>query len=87
MPQNFSSGGRLAVVLRQCQWELDDVAFRLPRNHTVTNPVTEQECKNLADAIEEMAHLLRTVDLGGDVIGIDGAPSAAPRTAESDEGN
>ncbi|MFC7343218.1 hypothetical protein [Saccharopolyspora griseoalba] len=44
----------LAVVLREAQWELDRVAFRLPRNE-----VSRAERHRLAGRLAELAELLR----------------------------
>jgi hypothetical protein len=43
-----------AVVLREAQWELDRVAFRLPRNE-----VSRVERHRLAGRLVELAELLR----------------------------
>lgn len=43
-----------AVVLREAQWELDRVAFRLPRGE-----VSRTERRRLADALIELAEQLR----------------------------
>ncbi|MDI2032564.1 hypothetical protein QFW96_28350 [Saccharopolyspora sp. TS4A08] len=43
-----------AVVLREAQWELDRVAFRLPRGE-----VSRAERHRLADALIELAEVLR----------------------------
>ena len=43
-----------AVVLREAQWELDRVAFRLPRGE-----VSRSERHKLADALAELAEVLR----------------------------
>lgn len=47
-PANF------AVVLRETQWELDQVAFRLPRGE-----VSRTERRRLADVLTELAEQLR----------------------------
>lgn len=87
MSQQISAGGRLAIVLRQCQWDLDAIAFKLPRNQNLTDPVTEQDCKNLADQLEELAGLLRSASFGADVVDIGHAPSATRTTHEIEEGD
>lgn len=46
---------RFAVVLREAQWELDRIAFLLPRDEV---SATEREA--LADTLVELAELLRT---------------------------
>ncbi|SFS54252.1 hypothetical protein SAMN05660874_01664 [Saccharopolyspora flava] len=45
---------KFAVVLREAQWELDRVAFRLPRGE-----VSRAERHRLADALIELADVLR----------------------------
>ena len=45
---------RVAVVLREAQWELDRIAFRLPRGE-----VTAAERAEPADTLVELAGLLR----------------------------
>ena len=46
-----------AVVLREAQWELDRVAFRLPRGE-----VSRSERRRLADVLTELADHLRDYD-------------------------
>lgn len=52
-----SDAARLAIVLRQTQWELDRVAFNLPEGR-----VTQHEREQLADALVTLAGLLRSAD-------------------------
>ena len=47
----------VAVVLREAQWELDRVAFRLPRGE-----VSRDERHRLADTLAELAEVLREYD-------------------------
>lgn len=49
-----SRGARLGVVLRQAQWEIDQIAFRMPRGE-----VSAEECYELAHGLEEVARELR----------------------------
>lgn len=49
----MSPDARLAVVLRQLQWDLDSVAYRLPRGE-----VTVEERQKLSEQIRELASLL-----------------------------
>lgn len=77
--------GRLAVVLRAVQWELDDVAFALPRG------VSAQRCRHVANGLVELAEALRSY-AGGEVIELsasaEGGPVGAsdPAPGEADAG-
>jgi hypothetical protein len=54
----------LSVVLRQTQWALDDVAYRLPSGRMST-----ERCEELAVILEQVAALLRkwaVADVSGD---------------------
>lgn len=48
----------LAVVLRQTQWELDHVAFGLPRGE-----ITEEERTRLVHSLRELAYVLEALTL------------------------
>ncbi|GAA2340663.1 hypothetical protein GCM10009854_16380 [Saccharopolyspora halophila] len=49
-----ADNARLAVALRQAQWDMDDVAFNLPEGR-----VTPVEREKLADALVRLAEQLR----------------------------
>jgi hypothetical protein len=49
----MTDNARLAVVLRTAQWELDDVAFALPRGE-----VTDEQRARLAQTLATLADLL-----------------------------
>lgn len=51
----MSEDARLAVVLRTAQWELDEVAFALPRGE-----VTQEQRARLARTLATLAGLLAT---------------------------
>ncbi|MGW5642198.1 hypothetical protein ACWEV3_10930 [Saccharopolyspora sp. NPDC003752] len=51
----MSENTRLAVVLRTAQWELDEVAFALPRGE-----VTHEQRAHLAETLAALARLLAT---------------------------
>ncbi len=50
----MSSAANLAVLLRQAQWDLDQMAFRLPMGEVSTD-----ERDKLADMLTRLAALLR----------------------------
>ncbi|WP_372495432.1 hypothetical protein [Saccharopolyspora soli] len=52
--RRLSDAAQLAIVLRQAQWDIDNLAFELPTDQAGT-----AECRKLADELTELATLLR----------------------------
>jgi hypothetical protein len=55
----MQQNSRLAVVLRTAQWELDEVAFALPRGE-----VTDEQRARLAHTLATLADLLGALPPG-----------------------
>lgn len=58
----MNDNARLAVVLRTAQWELDEVAFALPRSE-----VTDDQRARLAQTLATLANLL-AVPIPGEIV-------------------
>lgn len=61
----MTENARLAVVLRTAQWELDEVAFALPRGE-----VTDEQRARLAQTMATLADLLRKPVQGEVISGV-----------------